>query len=114
VTPGHAAELVFLAAGTACLCLSCVGVAFADGSLPRIHFLGPAAVLGVPMIAIAIVIAHGFDAAGTMACLVALTLLLVNPIQAHVLGRALRIRQFGHWIVLPDEKPAAAAARRRG
>jgi multisubunit Na+/H+ antiporter MnhG subunit len=61
-------------------------------------------VLGIPLIAAAIVVSDGFTTSGTTACLVALTVLLLSPFSTHFLGRAIRVREFGRWVVLPAER----------
>ena len=102
----HWAAVALLGAGTAAICLSSIGLLVAATPYVAIHFLGPAGLLGVPLIAASVVVEHGFDSAGTVAALVGVTAILLSPVQAHALARALRIREYGHWIVRPEERPS--------
>lgn len=93
----HIAEFVLLAAGTAVMALGTAGVVMSRTAYARLHFGGPSCTLGLPLIAAAVVVAEEFDTAGTMACLVAVTVLILNPAATHFLARALRVRELGRW-----------------
>jgi multisubunit Na+/H+ antiporter MnhG subunit len=107
VSGSGVAEHVLLAAGCAVIVLSCLGVLAADGAYERVHFQGPIAILGVPLIAVAVVVSRGFDVAGVSACLVAATLLVLAPFVTHVQARAMRVHQEGGWRINPEEIPEA-------
>lgn len=99
------AEIALLVLGTAAIVLSCLGVLSGRTAYDKLHFAGPAAMLGIPLLAVAIVVSDGFTTSGVMACLVALTVALLSPVATHVMARAIRIREYGHWIVMPHERP---------
>ena len=56
------------------------------------------------LLAAAIVVNEGFSSAGVKAILVALALLVTNPVLTHATARAARIRQFGEWTVQEAEE----------
>ena len=74
----------------------CVGVVVMRDAYDKVHYTGPAAILGPVAFAVAIVIREGLSQAGVKAVLVALLLALANPVLAHATGRALYIRQRDH------------------
>lgn len=85
--------------------LSCLGVFMARDAFDALHFTGPASVLSPVLIAIAVVIEEGIGSqAGIKAIVVALLLLVLNPILAHATARAARIRASGKWTLEPAEK----------
>ncbi|MGH7777745.1 MAG: monovalent cation/H(+) antiporter subunit G [Candidatus Dormibacterales bacterium] len=106
-----AASAGLLAAGTAVVALSCLGVLSGRTAYDKLHFTGPTSVLGIPLIAAAVVAADGFNTAGVMACLVALTALCLGPLTTHVVGRSLRVRAGGRWEVT---EPGRSRGRARG
>lgn len=87
------AEQVLLAAGCAVIVLCCLGVLFSRSEYDRLHFQGPIAVLGAPLIAVSVVVSRGFDVAGVSACLVAATLLVLGPVVTHVEARGMRAHE---------------------
>jgi monovalent cation/proton antiporter MnhG/PhaG subunit len=74
----------------------CVGVVVMRDAYDKLHYTGPAAILGPLAFAVAIVIREGLSQAGVKALLVAVLLALTNPVLAHATGRALYIRQRDH------------------
>lgn len=87
------AEHVILAAGCAVIVLSCFGVLFSRTAYDRLHFQGPIAVLGAPLIAVSVVVSRGFDVAGVSACLVAVTLLVLAPVVTNVEARGMHAHE---------------------
>jgi multicomponent Na+:H+ antiporter subunit G len=77
--------------------VSCVGLVAMRNVYDRLHYTGPAATLGPAAIAAAVLIREGFSQAGFKALLVAVLLALFNPVLAHAIARAARIREHGHW-----------------
>ncbi len=108
------AERVLLAAGCAVIVLSCIGVAAGSTAYDRLHFQGPIAVLGMPLVAVSVVVSRGFDVAGVSACLVAVTLLLLAPFATHVQARGMRINEHGGWAIAPHELPEAHPEQEAG
>jgi multisubunit Na+/H+ antiporter MnhG subunit len=82
---------------------SVLGVLVARGTYERLHFLGPASVVAPLPIAVAVALEGNTDQVGVKAILVALALLITNPVIVHTTARAVRIRDEGGWRVLPDE-----------
>ena len=93
--------------GVAIQLASVLGVLVARGVFNRLHFAGPAAMLAPAPIAAALGIANHLGQVGVKALLVALTLFVLNPVLVHATARAVRIREFGEWRVLPAERSRA-------
>jgi monovalent cation/proton antiporter MnhG/PhaG subunit len=91
-----AAAAVLLAVGVLVELSCCVGVLLMRDAYDKLHYTGPAAILGPAAVAAAIVIREGVGQAGIKAVLVALLLIVANPVLAHATGRALYIRQRDH------------------
>jgi multicomponent Na+:H+ antiporter subunit G len=69
----------------------------------RLHYTAPATTIAPLAIAAAIVLEERLSAAGIKALLVALALLVTNPVLTHATARAARIRQLGEWTVQEGE-----------
>ena len=100
----HVVELALLWAGVAVVLLSCLGVLLMRDAFDRIHYTGPAATLGTVLIAAAVVVREGLSQLGAKSLLLCLVILVTNPVLASATARAARVRQFGRWAVLPDER----------
>ncbi|MGH7904080.1 MAG: monovalent cation/H(+) antiporter subunit G [Candidatus Dormibacteraceae bacterium] len=111
MTPSGAAVHVLLAIGVGVEVASVLGLLLMHNAFDRLHYLGPAAIAGPPFIAAAIVVREGHSGAGIKAVLIALILMLMSPAVAHAVSRAIRIREFGHWVVMPEERPGARDSR---
>ncbi len=74
----------------------CVGVFVMRDAYDQLHYTGPAAILGPLAFAAAIVAQEGVSQAGVKAVLVALLLVVANPVLTHATGRALYIRRRDH------------------
>ena len=107
--PSKAAGIVLLSAGTALIALSSLGVVSGRTAYDKLHFTGPTTLLGIPLLAAAIVVSDGFTSSGVMACVVAFTTLCLGPLTTHVIGRSLRIRAGGRG---PVQAPARSRGRR--
>lgn len=94
---------VLLAVGVAIELLSCLGLLVMDDVYDRLHYLGPAAVLGPVVIAAAVILEEALSTAGIKAILIAVVLVAGGPVVTHATGRAARIRQLGAWQAQPDE-----------
>jgi monovalent cation/proton antiporter MnhG/PhaG subunit len=95
---------VLLVVGVSVTLLSCVGVLVMRDAYDRLHYTAPATTIAPLAIAAAIVVEEKLSAAGIKALLVALLLLVTNPVLTHATARAGRIRQFGEWTVQPGEQ----------
>jgi monovalent cation/proton antiporter MnhG/PhaG subunit len=96
--------VVLLAFGVGVTLLSCLGVLVMRDPYDRLHYTGPAAVLAPVAIAAAVVLEEQLSAAGIKALLIALVLVVTNPVLGHATARAARIRQFGEWRVREEER----------
>jgi monovalent cation/proton antiporter MnhG/PhaG subunit len=103
VTVHDVAVGVLLVIGVAAEVVCCVGVLVMDDVFDRIHYAGASTTVGPLAIAAAMVVQETLSTAGIKAILVALTLLITNPVVSQATARAARVRQFGHWVVLDDE-----------
>ena len=86
---------------------SVLGVLVARGVFDRLHFTGPAAMLAPTLVAVAVVLERSFGQVGVKAVLVALTLMVTNPVVAHATARAAGIREADGWKIFPDEAAKA-------
>jgi monovalent cation/proton antiporter MnhG/PhaG subunit len=96
-----AAVLLVLGVGIELLC--CLGILVMDNVYDRLHYIGPASVLGPIAITVAVLFEEAFSMTGIMAILSALVLVGTGPVLTHALARAARLREFGRWEVQPDE-----------
>jgi monovalent cation/proton antiporter MnhG/PhaG subunit len=87
---------VLLVFGVAVELACCIGVLVMDDAYDKLHYLGPAALVGPPAVALAVVLQHGLDAAGIKALLTVGLLMVSSPVLSHATARALYIRQRDH------------------
>jgi monovalent cation/proton antiporter MnhG/PhaG subunit len=92
-----------LVVGVGVTLAACVGVLVMRDAYDRLHYTAPATTLAPLAIAAAIVLEERLSAAGIKALLVALALLVTNPVLTHATARAARIRQLGEWTVQEGE-----------
>ena len=94
-----------LSAATAVVLISSLGVLVMPGVYGRLHFTGPPAVLAPVALAAAVIVRHGIDSSSVAGLLVALTLLVTNPVLVHATARAVRIHDAGgEWRLRPSER----------
>jgi multicomponent Na+:H+ antiporter subunit G len=93
-----------LVVGVGVALASCVGVLLMRDAYDKLHFTAPATTIAPLAIAAAIVLEERLSAAGLKALLVALALLVTNPVLTHATARAARIRQFGEWNIQEGER----------
>jgi multicomponent Na+:H+ antiporter subunit G len=93
-----------LVVGVGVTLASCVGVLLMRDVYDKLHFTAPATTIAPLAIAAAIVLEERLSAAGFKAVLVALALLVTNPVLTHATARAARIRQFGEWNIQEGER----------
>jgi multicomponent Na+:H+ antiporter subunit G len=99
--------ILLLALGVLAVALSCIGVLVMPTVYARLHYVGPAATLGVTFIVAAVLIEEGLSPQGMKALLIGLVLVGTSPVVTHATARAARIRTFGRWMVLPEEEEEA-------
>lgn len=98
------AVAALLVVGVAVTLLSCVGVLVMRDAYDRLHYTTPAATLAPVAIAVAVVLEERLSAAGIKALLVALVLVVTNPVLGHATARAARVREFGEWTIRDEER----------
>jgi monovalent cation/proton antiporter MnhG/PhaG subunit len=96
------AVLLVLGVGVELAC--CVGVLVMRDAYDRLHYTAPATTIGPLAIAAAIVLQESLSAAGIKALLVALALLITNPVLTHATARAARVRELGEWRIQEGEQ----------
>lgn len=93
---------VLLALAVAVELACCLAVVVMDDAYDKLHYLGPAAIVGPLAVAAAIVIRESLSQAGIKALLTAALLIVASPVLSHATARALYIRQRDH--VEPDRR----------
>jgi len=87
---------VLLVVGVGVELACCVGVLVMDDAYDKLHYLGPAALIGPPCIAAAVVLRESLGQAGIKSLLVVALLTVASPVLSHATARALYIRQRDH------------------
>ncbi|HEY6775972.1 MAG TPA: monovalent cation/H(+) antiporter subunit G [Thermoleophilaceae bacterium] len=96
-----------LAVGVVAQLAGVVGVIVAADVYDRLHFTGPAAILGPFCFALAVVIDEGpLSQAGIKSLLVAVLLLGLSPVLGHATARAAYVRERGRLGPLSEEPRA--------
>jgi len=108
LSPRGILVVALLVVGVGVTLASCVGVLVMRDAYDRLHFTAPATTIAPLAIAAAIVLEERLSAAGIKALLVALALLVTNPVLTHATARAARIRQYGEWTVQEGEQVKGA------
>jgi multisubunit Na+/H+ antiporter MnhG subunit len=88
------AVLIGLAVAVELCC--CIGVLVMDGAYDKLHYLGPASIVGPLLVAAAVVVRESLSQAGIKALLTAGLLIVSSPVLTHATARALYIRQRDH------------------
>lgn len=100
----HAVVVVLLALGVLVELISCVGVLVMRQFYDRLHYVGPASTLGAFLIGAALVVQNGLKQQGVKSIMVVLLLVTISPVLTHATARAARIREFGRWVILEEER----------
>jgi monovalent cation/proton antiporter MnhG/PhaG subunit len=87
------AVVVLLVLGVAVELACCLGVLVMDDAYDKLHYLGPAAIVGPLAVAAAVVVRESLSQAGIKALLTAGLLIVASPVLSHATARALYIRQ---------------------
>lgn len=96
------AVAVLLAGACLAVLLTVIGLVAARDVYERLHFLAPAATIGVVCVTAAVVVQEGFGEAGIKAILAGAVLFIMNPILTHATARAARVKERGYW---QEEQP---------
>ena len=83
---------VLVALGIAVLAFACLGVLIMPGALARLHYVS-VAILGVALVAAAVVVHGGASLISVKALCVAAFMAATGPVHAHATARALPVRQ---------------------
>ncbi len=83
---------VLLASAVLLVYACCLGVLCMRNAAARLHYLGPATLFPPFFVAAAVLTQEGLTQAGFKAVLIALLLALQGPVLAHVIGRAVALR----------------------
>lgn len=76
--------------------LCCVGVASMRDAFDRLHYLGPAVIIGPGAVAAAVAIQDGFlTQAGIKTAVIAAIFIITSPILSYATARAIAARRFG-------------------
>ena len=89
-------EVVLIGFGVAVELACCVGVLVMEDAYDKLHYLGPAAIVGPFAIAVAVVVREALSQAGIKALHTAALLIVASPVLSHATARALYIRQRDH------------------
>jgi multicomponent Na+:H+ antiporter subunit G len=100
----HALVIVLLLAGVLVELVSCIGVLAMRHFYDRLHYVGPASTLGAMLIGSALLVQNGLKQQGVKSLMVVVLLVTISPVLTHATARAARIREFGRWVVLDDER----------
>ena len=96
--------ILFLTGGVAVELMCCIGVLVMRQFYNRLHYLGPASTLGAFLIGAALVVQNALKQQGVKSILVVALLVMVGPVLTHATARAARIREFGRWVILEEER----------
>jgi multicomponent Na+:H+ antiporter subunit G len=97
MSPRDLAVAALLMVGVGVTLASCLGVLVMRDAYDRLHFTAPATTVAPLAVAAAVVLEERLSAAGVKAVLVAIALLLTNPVLTHATARAARVRELGGW-----------------
>jgi multicomponent Na+:H+ antiporter subunit G len=100
----HALVVVLLTLGVVVELISCVGVLVMRNFYDRLHYVGPASTLGAFLIGAALVVQDALKQQGVKSIMVILLLVTISPVLTHATARAARIREFGRWVILQEER----------
>jgi monovalent cation/proton antiporter MnhG/PhaG subunit len=96
---------VLLVVGVAIELACCLGVLVMRDAHDKLHYIGPAAILGPIAVAAAIVVRESWSQAGIKAVITAVLMIIANPVLTHATGRALYIRRRDHLEPEHDRTP---------
>jgi len=93
MSPSTIAVVILLVVGVGIELACCIGVLVMRDAHDKLHYIGPAAILGPIAVAGAIVIRESLSQAGVKAIITAALLIVANPVLTHATARALYIRR---------------------
>jgi len=90
------AVALLLGFGVAVELACCIGVLVMDDAFDKLHYLGPATIVGPVAVAAAVVVRESLSQAGIKAILAVALLVVASPVLSHATARALYIRRRDH------------------
>jgi multicomponent Na+:H+ antiporter subunit G len=88
--------VVLLTIGVVVELACCLAVLVMEDAYDKLHYLGPAAIVGPLAVAVAVIVRQAFSQAGIKALLTAGLLIVASPVLSHATARALYIRRRDH------------------
>src|SRR3954452_24170158 len=98
---------ILLYSAVATTLFSTAGVLVMKDVTQKLHSLAPPATLGIALITIAIIMKEGASQITAKAIFCALIVIVTNPVLAHAIARAARIRESGEWFTKDSERDQA-------
>ncbi len=95
---------ILLGIGVLGFAFTVVGLLFSRDLYDQIHYLAPGSIVGSLAFTAAAIVHEGFSQSGTKAILIALLLLIGNPVLSHATARAGRIRRNGQVLPTANEQ----------
>jgi monovalent cation/proton antiporter MnhG/PhaG subunit len=83
---------ILLAAASASVALTALGVLISRDPYQRLHFLAPAAAIGTVCVTAAILLRESLSQIGMKTLIAAAVIFLMNPVLTHATARAARVR----------------------
>jgi len=103
---------VLLAVGVLSFAFTSLGLLFSRDLYDQIHYLAPGSIVGSIAFVAAVLVHEGLSQSGAKAILIAILLLLSNPVLSHAMARAGRIRRNQQVDPKPNEHLPFAEERR--
>ena len=100
---------VLLAVGVLAFAFTSLGLLWSRDLYDQIHFLAPGSIVGSIAFVAAVLVHEGLSQAGAKAILIAILLLVSNPILSHATARAGRIRRLQQIQPKKDEEISFAS-----
>lgn len=88
---------VLLGLAVAVVAASALGILVMGDVYQKLHFLSPAATVAPVLVALAVLVSHGYSQDTTQSWLALGFLVATSPLLTHATLRAARIRQRGDW-----------------
>jgi multicomponent Na+:H+ antiporter subunit G len=108
VSLSDAAVAVLLLAAILSAAVSALGVLLSGNSYRRLHYMAPAATVGVWSVTAAVLIEEGLSLASIKAVLIATVVFFTNPVLSHATARAGRIEECGGLTLESEKTPPPA------
>lgn len=100
---------VALGLAVAVVLASSVGVLVMPDVYRKLHFVTPATVVAPVLVALAVLVRHGYSQQTTETWLALLFVVIAGPYLGHATLRAARVRETGDWrTTSPAQEPPAA------